>query len=421
MRSGPLSTLKLSKHRDFRLLWAGQTTSALGSEVSTLAIPLIAGLLLNASPMELGLLTAARKAPVLFASLPAGALADRWRKRPIMIWSLTLSGLIMLTLPLAAMAGVLTIAHLWTVALLAGICEVFYSPAYQTYPLLILGPERIMEGNAKLTTTITVSGMSGPALSGVLIGLLGPAKAVLVDAASFLAAAATMAFIRTQEPDPEPRDRRGLRREIAEGLRYVVRHPVIGPLLFGMATISFCLAGTGALEITYLARELGWSSQALGLVFGASMLGGLAGGMLARPLTDRYGMARVLIGAALAYPLFVAPIGLIGPGLAGQIVLGVSWGLLLVAAIVFQSVQKSLRQLLTPPEMQGRLAASARWITWGASPLGAVLAGALATWAGMRVTLLVFAAGLLAGPVVVRRIVKPLALVQVPDGRSSPA
>ncbi|MBA2893532.1 MFS family permease [Nonomuraea soli] len=387
--------------------------------MSTLAIPLIAGLLLNASPMELGLLTAARKAPVLFASLPAGALADRWRKRPIMIWSLTLSGLIMLTLPLAAMAGALTIGHLWAVALLAGICEVFYSPAYQTYPLLILGPERIMQGNARLTTTITVSGMSGPALSGVLIALLGPAKAVLVDAASFLAAAATMAFIRTPEPKPQPRDRSGLRREIAEGLRYVVRHPVIGPLLFGMATISFCLAGTSALEITYLARELGWSSQALGLVLGVGMLGGLAGGMLAEPLTSRYGTARVLIGAALAYPLFVSPIGLIGPGLAGQIVMGVSWGLLLVAAIVFQSVQKSLRQLLTPAEMQGRLAASARWITWGATPLGALLAGALATWAGMRGALLVFAAGLFAGPVVMWRIRTAIAVAVAPRAPTS--
>lgn len=391
----------LWRHRDFLLLWSGQTTSSLGNEISYLALPLVAGLVLNASPLDLGLLTAARRLPVLFASLPAGALGDRWRKRPVMITTFLISGCAMATIPLAAVAGSLTLWQLYGVALVVATCEVFFTPAYQTYPLTLLGPDKLMAGNAKLTSTITVAGMAGQPLGGVLISVFGPAKAVLADVFSYLAAALTLALIRAPEPKPEkvehaPR----LRTQIAEGLRYVTRHRVIGPLVLYMATVSFCLAGSAALEINYAVRELGWSSLATGLVLGLSMAGGLAAGMIAKPLTDRYGMPRVLLGAAAAYPLCSASLGLVGPGLAGQIIVGFSWTMLIIVTLIFQSTQRSLRQLMTPQDMQGRLAATSRWLTWAATPIGAVLAGVLATGVGMRATLLLFSAGMLIGPVV---------------------
>ncbi|NUP61701.1 MAG: MFS transporter [Nonomuraea sp.] len=394
-------TRSLWRHRDFLLLWSGQTTSSLGTEISYLALPLVAGLVLHASPMDLGLLTAARRLPVLFASLPAGALSDRWRKRRTMISTFVISGCAMGTIPAAAVTGSLTLWQLYAVALVVATCEVFFTPAYQTYPLILLGPDNLMEGNAKLTSTVTVAGMAGQPLGGVLIAVFGPAKAVLADALSYLAGALTLALIRAPEPRPERAgDRPRLRVEIAEGLRYVVRHRVIGPLVLYMATVSFCLAALAALEVNYMVRELGWSSLATGLVLGLSMAGGLAAGVIAKPLTDRYGMPRVLLGTAAAYPLSTAPIGMVGPGLAGQVVVAASGALMIVVTLVFQSTQRSLRQLLTPPEMQGRLAATSRWLTWAATPVGAVLAGVLAEGAGMRATLLLFSAGMLVGPVV---------------------
>ncbi|GAA1745038.1 hypothetical protein GCM10009734_59700 [Nonomuraea bangladeshensis] len=196
-------TVSLWRHRDFLLLWSGQTTSSLGNEISYLALPLVAGLMLNASPFDLGLLTAARRLPVLFASLPAGALSDRWRKRPVMITTFLVSGCAMATIPLAAAAGSLTLWQLYGVALVVATCEVFFTPAYQTYPLTLLGPDNLMEGNAKLTSTITVAGMAGQPVGGVLISLFGPAKAVLADALSYLAAALTLTLIRAPEPMPE--------------------------------------------------------------------------------------------------------------------------------------------------------------------------------------------------------------------------
>ncbi|MEU8321218.1 MFS transporter [Nonomuraea sp. NPDC048881] len=123
----------LWRQRDFVLLWGSQTTSSLGNEISYLALPLVAGLVLDASPVELGLLTAARRLPVLFASLPAGALSDRWRKRPVMIVAFLVSGCAMGTIPLAAVAGGLTLGQLYAVALVVATCEVFFTPAYQTY------------------------------------------------------------------------------------------------------------------------------------------------------------------------------------------------------------------------------------------------------------------------------------------------
>ncbi|MFI7105532.1 MFS transporter [Nonomuraea sp. NPDC050227] len=391
----------LWRQRDFVLLWGSQTTSSLGNEISYLALPLVAGLVLDASPVELGLLTAARRLPVLFASLPAGALSDRWRKRPVMIVAFLVSGCAMGTVPLAAAAGGLTLGQLYAVALVVATCEVFFTPAYQTYPLTLLGPERLMEGNAKLTSTVTVAGMAGQPIGGVLISLFGPAKAVLADALSYLVGALALALIRSPEARPERKERAPrLREQIAEGLRYVVRHRVIGPLVLYMATVSFCIAGLSALEVNYVVRELGWSGLATGLVFGVSMAGGLAAGAIGGPLTERYGMPRVLLGAAFAYPLCSGSIGLVGPGLAGQLVVGVSWTLMIIVTLVFQSTQRSLRQLLTPKEMQGRLAATSRWLTWAATPVGAVLAGALAAGIGMRGTLVVFSAGMLAGPVV---------------------
>ncbi|GGS80175.1 MFS transporter [Nonomuraea spiralis] len=389
------------RHRDFVLLWSGQTTSSFGTEISYLALPLVAGIVLNASPVELGLLTAARRVPVLFASLPAGALSDRWRKRPVMITTFLVSGCAMGTVPAAAVAGVLTLWQLYAVALVVATCEVFFTPAYQTYPLTLLGPDRLMAGNARLTSTVTVAGMVGQPVGGLLISLFGPAKAVLADALSYLGGALALALIRAPEPAPERGEKAPrLRAQIGEGLRYVVRHRVIGPLVLYMATVSFCLAGLTALEVNYVVRELGWSSLATGLVFGVSMAGGLAAGAVAGPLTDRYGMPRVLLGAAFAYPLCSGSIGLVEPGLAGQVVVGVSWSILIIVTLVFQSTQRSLRQLLTPKDMQGRLAATSRWLTWAATPVGAVLSGLLAGGIGMRGSLLVFSAGMLVGPVV---------------------
>lgn len=379
------------------LLWSGQTTSVLGNEISMLAIPLVAGLLLGASPFELGVLAAAGKAPVLFVSLPAGALVDRWRKRPVMVATLLIAGVAMLTIPVAAALGWLTLWQLYAVALVAGACETIFNPAFQTYPLLLLGPERLVDGNARLSTSGTAAAAIGPGIGGLLITLLGPAKAIFADAFSFLAAAVMIAFIRKPE-QPRPGARIGA--EIAEGLRYVLRHPVLRRITLHAAIVSFLLAGSVALSRVYAVRELHWSPAAFGLVLGLSALGGVLGGFVAKPLSDRFGMTRVMMCASLAFPIGSLPLALVSPGLAGQVIVLCAYVVLLGGDLIFTVTQRSYRQLVTTPELQGRLAATMRFLGWGAAPLGALLAGVVAEFAGLQRTLLVFALALVIAPIV---------------------
>ncbi len=390
----------LWRDRDFVLLWSAQNASMLGSEVTLLALPLVAGVVLGASPFEMGVVAAARKLPVLFASLPAGVLADRWRKRPIMISTHLVAGLAMLSIPVAAVFGALTLAQLYVVAAVAGLCETVFNPVYQSYPLVLLGRERLVEGNAKLSLAMTAASTLGASAGGFIVGLAGAVKAMLADALSFFAAALAIWAIRAPEPPPSPPQGTRMRSEVAEGLRYVFRHPLIRPIALSLPVFSFALAGTHALWIVYVVKELHWQPQVIGLALGVSGLGGVAGGMIAHRLTSRFGLARTIVWSATVYAVGDLPLVLASPGLAGQIVVTLSWTILFAGAVIVQVSQRSFRQLITPLELQGRLAATTRWLAWGAAPLGALLAGALAEVVGLRLTLLAAALTVGLGPLV---------------------
>ncbi|GAA3799409.1 MFS transporter [Sphaerisporangium flaviroseum] len=385
----------LWRHRDFMLLLSGQTASLLGAEVSTLALPLIAVLVLDASVMQVGVLAALHSVPVLLASLQAGAIVDRSRKRPIMIASNLVAAAVMASVPVAAVAGALGMPHLYVVALLAGLCEVFFGAAYQSYPPNLLGPERLLDGNAKLATSLSLAVITGPILGGGLITLVGAARAVLADALSFLVSAVTVMLIRTPEPDPGPRPSGArLRMEIAEGLRFTLRHPMLRPVILSGAVCAFLLAGVRAIWTVYLVRELGWSAAVLGLVWGISGVGGTIGGLVASRLGARYGLPRVMLVARLGYPVTYIPLVLISPGVAGQVVITIAFTVELVAAFVYNITHSSFRQLVCPPRLLGRMNATNRWLSWGAAPLGALLAGTLGSLLGLRTTLVGFVVAL---------------------------
>ncbi|MCW2917180.1 MAG: transporter [Actinomycetia bacterium] len=385
----------LWRDRDFRLLLSGQTTSLLGAEVSTLALPLIAALVLNASVMEIGVLAAAGSVPVMLAALPVGAIVDRSRKRPIMIVSNLVAASVMATVPLAALAGVLGMPQLYAVAFLAGLCEVFFGAAYQSYPPSLLGPDRLLDGNAKLATSMSLAVITGPILGGGLITLLGAARAVIADALSFLVSAVTVALIRTPEPDPVPRPSGArLRTEIAEGLRYTLRHPLLRPVILSGAVCWFLLGGVHAIWTVYLVRELDWPAAVLGLVWGVSGVGGTLGGLLAARLGERYGLPRVMLVARMVYPVTYVPLTLIGPGLAGQVLITITFTIELMGDFIYNITQSSFRQLICPPELLGRMNATGRWLSWGSAPLGALLAGTLGTALGLHTTLVIFVVAL---------------------------
>ena len=226
-------------HPAFLKLWAASAISDVGSQISALALPLIAALTLGATPWQMGLLSAAGAAPILFVGLFAGVWVDRLRRRPLLIAMDIGRAATLLTIPLASALGLLRIEILYIVALLVGALSVLFSVAHLSFIPTLVERERLVEGNSKLQTTTSVAQVAGPGLGGVLVGLLGAAFAVIIDALSFLASALLIVGIRVKEPSrPASDERGGVVAEIGEGLRIVVTHRILRVLAGCSATIN---------------------------------------------------------------------------------------------------------------------------------------------------------------------------------------
>ena len=382
----------LWRHRDFLLLWSGQTVDQFGSQVSWLAVPLVAIVTLHASTFEVALLSAAGNLPLLLVSLPAGAVVDRTRRRPLMIICAAGCALAMGSIPLATVLGGVSVVQLYTVAFVVGSLSVFFDSAAGSLPFLLVGREQLVEANGRMNTARGLAEMAGPSAGGVLIGLLGAARAVGVDAGSYVFSAAMLVLMRFREPRPEPRPRDArLRTEIADGLRLVLTHPLLRVLVLANGIATFLLAGVSSLWLLYVITGLHWSVRAAGLVYGLSLIGGVIGSLFAKRLIDRIGMSRaIVLGAFLSAPLeLVTPLA--PHGLAGQWIVAVTFAALTGAGMVNVTATSSVRQLVCPPGMLGRMGASSRFLSQGLRFLGPVAAGALGTWLGLRPTLFLLA------------------------------
>ncbi|MEU4777105.1 MFS transporter [Micromonospora sp. NPDC023633] len=367
----------LLRHRDFRLLWAGQTASAVGSNVTAVALPLVAVTVLDASTFGVAALTAAAWLPWLLVGLPAGAWVDRLPRRPVMIACDLVSALLFLSVPVAAALGVLTVPQLLVVALGAGLARVFFETADQVYLPVLLRPEQVPEGNAKLQATQTASYVLGPGLAGVVAQVAGAVTALLLDALSFLFSAACLLRIRTVEPRPERvGPSRSLRREIGEGIRFVARDPYLRVLTAFGAASNVGLVGYQAVLVVFLVREARLAPAPVGLLVAAMSLGGIVGALSATRLGRRLGTARAMLLAAAftGPPALLIPLA--GPG--GRLALPAIGGMLVSLGVAVGNVLKgSFRQTYTPHHLLGRVTVSMHMLNYGTIPLAAVLAGAV--------------------------------------------
>ena len=359
--------------------------------VSYLAVPLLAATTLGASPLQMGVLTAAESAAFLLVGLPAGALLDRVRKIPVMLTADLVRVLLLGSIPVAWWVGALTYAQLLVVALLTGLATVFFDVGYQSVLPALVGRALLVDGNAKLESTRAASQVGGPALGGALVQLLGAANALLADAASYLVSAVALARIRTLEPEPVRTGRR-LRTEMAEGLRYVLGHPLLRPITLCTGTANLFLGVLGAVGTLFLARELALDAGVIGLVLAAGGMGGVLGAVSASSWARRFGQGRVLVAALLATtpPTVLIPLTGPGPRLACYAVglFAFSYG-----GVVYNVAQVSFRQAVCPDTLLARMNASIRFLVWGTIPLGGLLGGALGQWLGLRATLLVAVVG----------------------------
>ncbi|HEX8034681.1 MAG TPA: MFS transporter [Ktedonobacterales bacterium] len=387
----------LWRHPAFMTLLTGQTISLIGSEVSALALPLTAVLVLNANPAQMGILRAVEYAPAALFGLFAGVWIDRIRRRPVLIVTDLGRGLLLGSVPLAIFLGVRQLGYLYVVAFLVGMLSIFFAVAYQAYLPSLVQRESLAEANGRLEASRSVAGIIGPGLSGTLVQLLTAPIAILVDATSFFVSALAMVFIRTPEPVPEPRQH-NMWREIGEGLRLTLGHRLLRTGLITSAIFNLFAGILNSQYVLYATRELHISPLQLGAIGVVSSVCGLLMAVFAGWLGARFGIGRMIVVATflIGAGWLVLPLVQGDPQLATVfIAAGTSCGAMGDALYNVNSV--TLRQLLTPHALQGRVSASMRAIIWGIQPIGALAGGALGVTIGLRATLLLTAAGFLVG------------------------
>lgn len=383
-------------NRHFALLWSGQTISEFGSRITREGLPLAANLTLRATASQMGLLAALSTAPVLLIGLLAGVWIDRVRRRPVMIVSDLARALLLVSIPLAAVLGMLHIEQLYIVAALVGMLTVFYEVANQSFLPTLVQRERIIEGNSKLSASGSLAEIGGPTLAGVLVQLITAPLAILFDVFSFLVSALCTSFIRVQEPAlAPPAERQNVWQEMRVGLCLVLGNPLLRAVAASSAMNNFCGGAFAALYGLYVIRTLHISPALFGVLVTAGGVGALLGAFFAGRIVRRFGMGKTLIGAALLHGI----LSLGTPLAAGTSSIVVA--ILLTGQFVgdfgleiYFINEVSLLQMLIPDQYLGRASASMHFLINGMVPIGAILAGFLgATW-GMRPTLLAGSIGM---------------------------
>jgi MFS family permease len=382
----------LWRQRDFLSLWGAETISQFGSQVTFLALPLVAILVLDESAFRVAALTTAQFLPFLLFTLPAGVWVDRLRRRPILIAGDVGRGLVLASVPLAHWAGVLTVWQLYAVAFLVGVGTVFFDVAYQSYLPSLVGRDQVLEGNSKLEISRAASTIGGPGLAGGLVAALTAPVAIVVDAISFLASASLLGLIRTREDVPPREERRSLLAELREGLRYVFHHPYQRGMVAATAISNFFGQLVFSLLLVYAVRELGLTAGTIGLALSIGSLGTLVAALTARRIGARLGVGRTITLAALLFGPATLLIAL-APERAALPAIVVSMLVLSFGGILYNVTAISLIQAITPDRLLGRANASRRFVVWGVIPLGGLVAGALASTIGLRETMIVGAIG----------------------------
>ncbi|WP_188191645.1 MFS transporter [Nonomuraea sp. SYSU D8015] len=390
----------------WRFTWANGITQ-LGTQVTVVALPLTALLTLDASGFQLGVLSALQTIAFLVIGLPAGVWVDRMRRRPILVWADLARGVALLTVPAAAWLGGLTLPHVYAVALLLGVGTVLSDVAQLSFVPAIVPKDGLERANGRLEVTKYVSVLAGPGVGGWLVAAVTAPFALLADALGYLVSGFLLSGVRAEEepgrrgaradekPEGRPGHRasetraRGLRSEVAEGISFVIRDPVLRRVAIGGALTRLALGACAVGYPLYLVAELGLSATAYGLLLSAAAAGALVGAPLAARLTARLGVGPTIYGSAAASTVLYLPALATGPGWR-LAVFPVFSALAGVAGVVFNIAQLSHRQRITPDHLLGRVNASMRFLMWGATPIGGLAGGLLGEWFGGYA---VFAAG----------------------------
>ncbi len=387
----------LWRHSDFLKLWSAETISQFGTQISQLALPLVAILILDASTFEVAALGTVEFLPFILFTLPAGVWVDRLPRRPILIAGDFGRAALLLSIPIAYIADVLTLWQLFVVGFLFGTCTVFFDVAYQSYLPALVEREHIIEGNSKLEVSRSAAQITGPGLAGLLIEIFTAPYAILVDAISFLGSGSFILGIREREerppaatPDGEPSS---LWIELKEGLRFVLGNPNLRAQAGCTATSNFFSNVVFAVVLVFLVRDLELSPGLIGVIFSAGGAGALIAAVTSRRLSNRFGIGPTTIAVGMIWGPANLLIAFAPDGTAAVPVLVASQLLAGFAIVVYNIVQVSYRQAICPPRLQGRMNSVMRFLVWGTIPIGALTGGTLGTLVGLRETITIGAVG----------------------------
>lgn len=373
---------------EFVKLWAGQTISQLGSQVSGLALPLAAVYLLHASAFKMGVLGALFTVPFLFLSLPVGVWVDRLPRRPVLIAADVVRAAALLLIPLAWSMGVLSMSVIYAGTAISGSATVFFDVAYQSYLPSLVRSDQLVDGNSKLELSRSAASISGPAFAGPLIQVVGAPVAVLVDAASYVVSAVSVWLIRRPEQLQVHAPGATMRSELLEGLRFVLGHRYLRAIAGNTATWNLFSSMAWSTFILFATEDLGLDAVALGAIFAVGNIGFIAGAASAAMVAERFGLGRTLAGVTFVGALLSILVPLATPATA-LVLLSVAGVERSFSTVIYNINQVSLRQALAPARLQGRMNASMRFLVWGTMPVGAIAGGALATAIGLREAILI--------------------------------
>lgn len=381
----------LLRQPGFLKLWIGQSVSVIGSQISGLAFPVLAVTYLHANEFEMGLLNAADTSAFLVFGLLAGALVDRWVKRKVMLVADLVRMVAVAVIPILWMIGVLNIYHLIVIGAVLSIATVFFDVSYQSYIPILLPKAYIGVGNARLETSSQISGIAGPGIVGALLNIFKAPVILIFDAVSFFISALSLWFIKDREQAKPNEDRKPLKTEIAEGLKFVWNQKLIRAISFTTSTSNLFGTVVGTMFALYLLspKSLNLSVTSFGILMSIGSIGGLIGATATPRLIKLVGEGPLVVWSALLSGAvqFLIPLAWYIPH---------DWALVPLAgqafftsffALTYNITQVTARQRLCPEHLLGRMNASIRFMVWGSMPIGALISGVLGTVFGVLPTI----------------------------------
>jgi MFS family permease len=389
----PLPVL-LRENAPFRRFWAGQTISLFGDQISLLAIPLLAVLTLHADAAQMGLLGAAELVPYLLFAIHVGAWAGTRRGRSLLIAADLGRAALLLSIPLAAALGDLSMGLLYAVAFGVGTLAVVFDVAYQTVFAELVDPEDYVVANSFLVGSRSVSIVGGKSAGGLLVAALTAPVAIVVDAISYLGSALFVSRTPPKEPAAVAAEPGG----IGAGIRFIARTRLLRTTLAAVATLNVFNSAFWAMLVLFATDELGLGAGAIGLALGIGALGSVLGSAIAAPLSRRFGLGRAVVASFVLGP---APLVLVAfapsSPLPGAVLLAVAEFLSGIGIMLLDISLGSVQTALIPDHLRARVAGAYIFVNWGVRPVGALAGGLLAGAIGLRPTMWIASAGAIAG------------------------